>query len=75
MRIFLNGEPFDCEAGANCVTLLARMGLVPPDLETGQVPAGVALELNRKVVPARKLAEQRLSEGDRVEVVSFVGGG
>jgi thiazole synthase len=36
---------------------------------------GVAVEVNREVVPAARHAECRLSPGDAVEVVTLVGGG
>ena len=35
----------------------------------------VAVELNRDIVPRSKWAETNLSEGDRLEIVHFVGGG
>jgi len=35
----------------------------------------VAVELNRDIVPRGKWPETNLSEGDRLEIVHFVGGG
>ena len=35
----------------------------------------VAVELNRDIVPRAKWTETSLSEGDRLEIVHFVGGG
>ena len=35
----------------------------------------VAVELNRDIVPRTKWAETDLAEGDRLEIVHFVGGG
>lgn len=35
----------------------------------------VAVELNRDIVPRDRWPETRLKEGDRLEVVHFVGGG
>jgi len=35
----------------------------------------VAVELNRDIVPRDRWAETRLTDGDRLEVVHFVGGG
>jgi sulfur carrier protein len=35
----------------------------------------VAVELNREIVPRERWAETKLVEGDRLEVVQFVGGG
>lgn len=38
-------------------------------------PARVAVERNEDVVPRRSWAQAALAEGDRVEIVAFVGGG
>ena len=35
----------------------------------------VAIELNREIVPRGQWAETKLSDGDRLEIVHFVGGG
>jgi thiamine biosynthesis protein ThiS len=35
----------------------------------------IAVELNRQVVPRDRHGETRLVEGDRVEIVTLVGGG
>lgn len=43
--------------------------------ELGLKSDRVAVELNGEIVPRAGWAETRLSEGDRVEMVHFVGGG
>ena len=35
----------------------------------------VAIELNREIVPRDRWSATRLNEGDRLEIVHFVGGG
>ncbi|HYW76064.1 MAG TPA: sulfur carrier protein ThiS [Gammaproteobacteria bacterium] len=35
----------------------------------------VAIELNGQVVPASEHAQRKLSQGDRVELISAIGGG
>jgi sulfur carrier protein len=35
----------------------------------------IAIELNRQVVPRDRHGETRLAEGDRLEIVTLVGGG
>jgi len=35
----------------------------------------IAVEVNRQVVPKDRHGETRLSEGDRLEIVTLVGGG
>jgi sulfur carrier protein len=37
--------------------------------------SAVAVEVNRLIVPRKSHHEQRLRDGDAVEVVTFVGGG
>jgi sulfur carrier protein len=45
-------------------------------LEYLKIPAGmVAVELNREIVPRLKHSVQRISSGDEIEIVHFVGGG
>jgi sulfur carrier protein len=66
MRVFVNGEPKDVEAGTTLTALIAALGL-------GAGP--VAVERNREVVPRAQHATTALAEGDRLEVVHFVGGG
>lgn len=35
----------------------------------------VAVELNRSIIPREQWGETRLKDGDRLEIVHFVGGG
>jgi sulfur carrier protein len=41
----------------------------------GMKPDRVAVELNRDIVPRDRWTETHLREGDRLEIVHFVGGG
>lgn len=66
MRIVVNGEEREIEDGATVARLVRRLALAPER---------VAVELNREVVRRARWDETKLSEGDRVEVVHFVGGG
>ena len=66
MNLVINGE----ERGfASPLTL---SGLVE---QLGMKHDRVAVELNRNIVPRGQWAEMSLSEGDRLEIVHFVGGG
>ncbi len=38
-------------------------------------PERLAVELNREVAPRARWSHTKLSDGDRIEVVHFVGGG
>ena len=66
MNILLNGEPREEPAELTVAQLLARL----------EMPLrGIAVELNQQVVPRSRHAEQKLRDGDRIEIVSLVGGG
>jgi thiamine biosynthesis protein ThiS len=41
----------------------------------GMKPDRVAIELNREIVPRDQWPQTPLHEGDRIEIVQFVGGG
>jgi thiamine biosynthesis protein ThiS len=43
--------------------------------QLGMKPDRVAVELNREIVRREKWAETPLREGDKLEIVHFVGGG
>jgi thiamine biosynthesis protein ThiS len=66
MTIQVNGQPRDVEAGASVAKLLGDLGVTQPH---------VAVELNLQVVPRADHARTFLREGDRLEVVTLVGGG
>jgi sulfur carrier protein len=66
MRIKVNGENVDLEAGLNLVQLLKFYRL-----KTEMV----VVELNREVPNKVDYASTLLKEGDAVEIVKFLGGG
>jgi thiamine biosynthesis protein ThiS len=66
MTIIFNGEPCDVAESATIADLLQRF-----DFE----PRRVAVEVNLELAPRTRHAEWTLKDGDRVEVVTFVGGG
>jgi len=66
MNVFLNGEPANAPDSVTVATFLESLGL--PE-------KGVAVERNREIVPKSQYATIRLAEGDRIEIVQFVGGG
>jgi thiamine biosynthesis protein ThiS len=41
----------------------------------GMKPDRLAIELNREIVPREQWAQTLLRDGDRLEIVHFVGGG
>jgi thiazole synthase len=66
LHLTINGEPKELPDPLTVADLLAHIGL---DRRK------VAVEVNEAVVPALRHGEHRLAAGDRVEVVTLVGGG
>ncbi|OHB79261.1 MAG: thiamine biosynthesis protein ThiS [Planctomycetes bacterium RBG_16_64_12] len=66
MEISVNGEPRRIAEGTTVGQLLDELELTT---------RYVAVEVNRELVPRRRHAEHRLAEGDRLEIVTLVGGG
>lgn len=66
LRIEVNGEVLDVPAQLNLTQLINHLELAPERL---------AIELNRSVVRRVDWQQTSLNEGDRVEIVHFVGGG
>jgi thiazole synthase len=62
----VNGEQHQAAAGSTVATLLQAMGIDP---------ARVAVERNRDVVPRATWAQAGLADGDKIEIVAFIGGG
>jgi len=66
MRLVVNGEERQVGASTTVKQLLVSLGLAD---------TLVAVERNEEVVPRARHESTELIEGDRVEVVHFVGGG
>ena len=66
MDITVNGEPRQIEGGATVAALLQTLGLDARHL---------AVERNLELVPRAEHSRTVLTPGDRLEVVTLVGGG
>jgi sulfur carrier protein len=66
IEIVLNGGRAEAPAGCSVAELVASLGLAP---------AAVAVERNERLVRRSEHATTRLAEGDRIELVTLVGGG
>ena len=66
MQIVLNGEPRALTPGVSVSGLLADLGI---DARK------VAVERNLEIVPKSTFEATLLAEGDRIEIVHFIGGG
>jgi len=66
VHITVNGDPHQIAAGATVAELLEQLDAQP---------RRVAVEVNLQIVPRAQHADQKLDDGDRVEIVTLVGGG
>ena len=66
MRLQINGEQRDFPEGLTLASLIEQMRMKPDR---------VAVELNLEIVPRPDWPGTKLNEGDRLEIVHFVGGG
>jgi len=66
MNVVINGKDASLPHGQTVAEYLASRGLDPQ---------AVIIERNETIVPRDQWAGLALSEGDRLEIVSFVGGG
>ena len=66
MKLQINGAARDFSSPLSLASLVEQLGMKQDR---------VAVELNRNIVPREQWAETSLREGDRLEIVHFVGGG
>jgi len=66
MTLIINGEEKSLESVSSLTSLLQQLGLKADR---------VAIELNREIVARGVWDSTSLKEGDRLEIVQFVGGG
>lgn len=66
MNVIVNGESRSVSSPLSLAELVQQLGMKSDR---------VAVELNREIVPREKWAGTDLKEGDRLEIVHFVGGG
>lgn len=66
MKVTINGKEREVAAGTTVEQLVATLSL-----KTDRI----ATERNLSVVPKARYADTALADGDRLEIVTFVGGG
>ncbi|WP_416879083.1 sulfur carrier protein ThiS [Litorimonas sp.] len=66
MKLTLNGEIHTLPDDLTITGLIAHLGL--PNKK-------IAVERNLEVVPKSTFGDVKLSEGDRLEIIHFIGGG
>jgi len=67
IELIINGETYaDIPAGISVAGLLEHL----------QLPSGkIAVERNLEIVPRSSFASQLLADGDKLEIIHFIGGG
>jgi thiamine biosynthesis protein ThiS len=66
MKLQINGAEKEVSSPISLAALVESLGM-----KAGRV----AVELNRNIVPREQWAATGLADGDRLEIVHFVGGG
>lgn len=66
MKLVINGEETDCADVPHLLALIEQLGTKADR---------IAVELNREIVPRAEWGSTMVREGDRLEIVHFVGGG
>jgi thiamine biosynthesis protein ThiS len=66
VRLLVNGEEHRAPAGLTVSQLLARLELPATRL---------AVERNLRIVPRERYDDEQIEDGDRLEIVTLVGGG
>jgi thiamine biosynthesis protein ThiS len=66
MKLQINGEQRDLPDGLTVTTLIEHLGMKPDRM---------AVELNLEIVTRAQWQATTLKDGDKLEVVHFVGGG
>jgi thiamine biosynthesis protein ThiS len=66
MKLEINGESRDFSSALTLDSLLEQLGMKQDR---------VAVELNHELLPREQWSVTHLAEGDRLEIVHFVGGG
>ena len=66
MRLLLNGDEREVAEVSSVADLVASLGLDSRK---------VAVERNLEIVPRSTYADTALADGDRIEIVTFIGGG
>lgn len=66
LTLVLNGEPRELDGVHSVAQLVATLGLDPRK---------IAVERNLEIVPRTLYGRTSLQDGDRIEIVHFIGGG
>ncbi|MBI3603291.1 MAG: sulfur carrier protein ThiS [Nitrospirae bacterium] len=65
-HVLVNGESRECKAGETVSDLLRELDIRPDR---------VAVEVNLEILDKGAFGTRGLKDGDRIEIISFIGGG
>ena len=66
IQITVNDQPHQVQPGTTVAGLLPQLGINTP---------AIAVEINQQLCPRDQMSARTLCDGDRLEVVTLVGGG
>lgn len=66
MRVIVNGQEERIDGDTTVASLLRRLGVQP---------VRVAVEVNEDVISRKTFDRKKIHDGDRIEIVTFIGGG
>jgi sulfur carrier protein len=66
ITLYVNGEPYTCASQTSLPELLGQLQLNP---------RLVAVEYNGEIIHRQYWSDTRVQEGDKLEIVTIVGGG
>jgi sulfur carrier protein len=66
LKLHVNGESRDVAEGLGLEELILQLGIKKE---------AVVSEVNRQIIPPSDRAGLKLTEGDQIELITFVGGG
>lgn len=67
MQIFLNGDSFSIEEDKSTIENLIQKLKLNPEV--------IIVELNRKIVEKKDYSQKKVNQGDKIEIIQFIGGG
>ena len=65
MKVLLNGSSYSIENNCSVVALIKNL----------ELNGKYAIEINRTIIPRSEYSNQKINNGDKIEIVQAIGGG
>jgi len=65
MKVLLNGSSYSVENNCSVVALIKNL----------ELNGKYAVEINQTIIPRSEYSNQKISSGDKIEIVQAIGGG